>query len=115
MPLIAGTPMLRPTTGKSTASTMSCLAFFCSASSLSLGERKIIILFTIAVFSEELIVLLDEPEASLSIVWQEQLIMDIIENTNYKNLIVATQSPYVIENESLDEYIIPLIDGEYDE
>lgn len=82
---------------------------------LSSGERKIIILFTIAVFSDELIILLDEPESSLSVVWQEQLIPDILDNTNFKRLIIATQSPYVIESETLDEYIIPLIDGDINE
>lgn len=82
---------------------------------LSSGERKIIILFTIAVFSDDLIILLDEPETSLSVVWQEQLIPDILDNTYFKRLIVATQSPYVIESETLDEYIIPLIDGDINE
>lgn len=82
---------------------------------LSSGERKLIILFTIAVFSDDLIILLDEPESSLSVVWQEQLIPDIFDNTNFKKLIIATQSPYVIESEILDDYIIPLIDGDINE
>ena len=59
--------------------------------------------------------MLDEPEASLSIVWQEQLIPDLLENVNFNRLLIATQSPYIIESEDLDEYIIPLIDGDQNE
>ena len=79
---------------------------------LSSGEKKIIILFMLLVFSKNQIILLDEPEASLSIVWQENLLKDIINNFDFNKIIVATQSPYIIESEDLDEYIIPLIDGE---
>ena len=64
------------------------------------------------VFSKSQIILLDEPEASLSIVWQENLLKDIINNFDFNKIIVATQSPYIIESEDLDEYIIPLIDGD---
>ena len=67
------------------------------------------------VFSKNQIILLDEPEASLSIVWQENLLKDIINNFDFNKIIVATQSPYIIESEDLDEYIIPLIDGEQNE
>lgn len=79
---------------------------------LSSGEKKIIILFMLLVFSKNQIILLDEPEASLSIVWQENLLKDIINNFDFNKIIVATQSPYIIESEDLDEYIIPLIDGD---
>lgn len=79
---------------------------------LSSGEKKIIILFMLLVFSKSQIILLDEPEASLSIVWQENLLKDIINNFDFNKIIVATQSPYIIESEDLDEYIIPLIDGD---
>ena len=82
---------------------------------LSSGEKKIIILFMFLVFSKNQIILLDEPEASLSIVWQENLLKDIINNFDFNKIIVATQSPYIIESEDLDDYIIPLIDGEQNE
>lgn len=82
---------------------------------LSMGEKRIIILLTISVFSDDLIVLLDEPETSLSVVWQEQLLPDLIGSSKLNKLIVATQSPYIIESEDLDEYIIPLIDGDANE
>lgn len=79
---------------------------------LSMGEKKIILLFTFSIFSEDMIILLDEPEASLSIIWQQELLLDIIDNTKFKRLIVATQSPYICESEKLDNYIIPLISGD---
>ena len=75
---------------------------------LSAGEQKIIILLTISVFSDDLIILLDEPETSLSVVWQKELLMDIVSNSKLKNLIVATQSPYIVSNNELLEYLVLL-------
>ena len=51
---------------------------------LSTGEQKIIILFLLSIFSDDLIILLDEPETSLSVVWQKELITDLEKNS--KNL-----------------------------
>lgn len=73
---------------------------------LSAGERKIIILFTVTVFSDNLIILLDEPETSLSPVWQKNILMDINNNSNLSKLIVATQSPYLISNNELLEFLV---------
>ena len=75
---------------------------------LSTGEKKIIILFTLTIFSDNSIIIIDEPEASLSIVWQRELLPDIILNTKYKKLIVATQSPYIVSDNELMEYLICL-------
>lgn len=75
---------------------------------LSAGEQKIIILLTISVFSDNLIILLDEPETSLSIIWQEQLIPDLVENTKFKNIVVATQSPYIVRSDELLNNIVYL-------
>lgn len=80
---------------------------------LSAGEKKIIILFCLTVFTDNLIILLDEPEISLSIVWQEKLLPDLLKNVNLTKLLVATQSPYIIESEKLDNYIVGLTDGDY--
>jgi predicted ATPase len=75
---------------------------------LSSGEKKLIILFTIIMFSDNLIILLDEPEMSLSVTWQKDLLTDVIINTNYIKLLVTTQSPYIVSNDELAEYLICL-------
>ncbi len=74
---------------------------------LSEGEKKIIILFTTLVFSDNMIVLIDEPETSLSAVWQKELIKDII-SCNYNRLIIATQSPYIVSHDEYLDYLICL-------
>ena len=75
---------------------------------LSAGEKKIIILFMLIVFSENEIILLDEPEASLSVVWQKELIKDIITNCSFNKLVVATQSPYIVSNDEFIENLVCL-------
>lgn len=72
---------------------------------LSYGERRVILLMILTHFSNDSIVLLDEPETSLSIVWQKQLVPDIINNQNSRNIVVATQSPFIVDTEELIEYI----------
>ncbi len=80
--------------------------------SLSEGERKLIVIFTLCTLFDDVVLLLDEPETSLSIVWQETLIPDLLNNTNVKNIIVATQSPYITVDDSLTESIYPIISEE---
>ena len=79
---------------------------------LSAGEQKLIIIFLISVLCDNIILLLDEPEVSLSIVWQEDLIPDLLKYTNLKNIIVATQSPSIIHSDELLDSIIGLPMGE---
>ena len=71
---------------------------------VSSGERKIIILFALQIFYSECTFLLDEPELSLSILWQESLVPDLIANGNNK-FVIATHSPYIAKDESIQEYI----------
>ena len=79
---------------------------------LSAGERKLIILFTVAIFSDNMIVLLDEPETSLSVIWQKELLNDLTKNSNYKNLIVCTQSPFIVSDDMIKNVIcLPMGDS----
>ena len=79
---------------------------------LSSGEKKLIILFTISIFSENMIILLDEPETSLSVVWQKELINDLEKSSNYKNLIVCTQSPFIVDDDMINNVIcLPMGDN----
>ena len=73
---------------------------------LSSGEKKILLLLTLMMFFDGLSVLLDEPELSLSVVWQESLLEDIIANGFFENIIVATHSPYMAMNETVQQYMV---------
>ena len=69
-------------------------------SEISSGEVKIIVLLFAATFSKSLKIFIDEPELSLSIAWQEEILQDIIDNGECK-IVVATHSPYMAGNELL--------------
>lgn len=68
---------------------------------LSSGEKQIISLFSkLYLESEEKsIVIIDEPELSLSIRWQEMLLPDIMRSKNCSFLLTVTHSPFIFENE----------------
>lgn len=69
---------------------------------LSSGEKQEIVLFYELIFksgNNELL-LIDEPEISLHIVWQKKFMDDLLRIVKYKgiNVIVATHSPQIINN-----------------
>ena len=66
---------------------------------LSSGEQRLITLLANCIFSDEKIILIDEPEISLSIKNQSKLMLDIsniLEQAN-KTLIIATHAPYLFK------------------
>ena len=66
---------------------------------LSSGEQRLITLLTNCIFSDEKIILIDEPEISLSIKNQSKLMLDmsnILKQAN-KTLIIATHAPYIFQ------------------
>ena len=71
-------------------------------SQLSSGEKQEVVLFYDLIFSmkEKLLLLIDEPEISLHIVWQKKFLDDLIEVTQKIGLqvIVATHSPQIVSN-----------------
>jgi predicted ATPase len=74
---------------------------------LSSGEKKIITMITAAFLGEQNgILILDEPELSLSIPWQEKLI-DYMKQYKGK-LIIATQSNNVVLDRHF-EFVIPML------
>ena len=77
-------------------------------SALSSGERKILTILIIAIFYQDKILLIDEPELSLSLVWQEKLLPLLMEKTNINKIIVATHSPYLVSNGFIADSIVPL-------
>ena len=73
---------------------------------LSSGEKKIILLLVLSMFSDGVKMILDEPELSLSVLWQESLLPDLCEEGCLKNLIVATHSPYMAMDERVQDYMV---------
>lgn len=72
---------------------------------LSSGEKQIVSLFNHLYLSnqKEYIVLIDEPELSLSVKWQKTFLEDVYKGGFCKGLIAVTHSPFIFDN-SLDEY-----------
>lgn len=76
---------------------------------LSSGEKQVASLFTHLYLSRdaEQIVIIDEPELSLSVQWQKSLLPDILESETCKLLIAVTHSPFIYAN-NLDPYAVDL-------
>ncbi|SFV28908.1 AAA family ATPase [Hyphomicrobium facile] len=67
---------------------------------LSSGEKQVISLFAHLYLSQrQKIVLIDEPELSLSIEWQRRLLPDVVNSPTCLQLLAITHSPFVFENE----------------
>ncbi len=67
---------------------------------LSSGEKQMISLFAkLYLYESPKIILIDEPELSLSIGWQRQILVDVIKSPLCRQLIAITHSPFVFDNE----------------
>jgi predicted ATP-dependent endonuclease of OLD family len=77
--------------------------------SLSSGEKQVASLFTHLFLSKQTsqLVIIDEPELSLSVPWQKTLLPDIANSGNCALLIAVTHSPFIYANE-LDMYAVDL-------
>jgi hypothetical protein len=79
---------------------------------LSSGEKQIVSLFSHLYLSgkHNYLVLIDEPEMSLSVPWQRKFLMDISKGEFCMGLIAATHSPFIYDNDlrkyahSLEEF-----------
>lgn len=78
-----------------------------SLSKLSSGEKQIVSLFSKIYLesNKNIIVLFDEPELSLSIEWQKQLLPDVLESHKCDFLLSVTHSPFIFKND-LEKYAI---------
>ena len=65
---------------------------------LSSGEKRIILLFLYVVFSKEKIILIDEPEISLSLNYQSKFVDDIVRLADNKKIMMATHAPYIYDD-----------------
>jgi predicted ATPase len=84
---------------------------------LSSGEKQIISMFSKVYLSDldkRFYILFDEPELSLSMTWQKQLLPDILNSNKCDFLMAVTHSPFIFDNEldryavGLNEYVKPL-------
>lgn len=67
--------------------------------SLSSGEKQMISLFAkLFLYPKEKIVLIDEPELSLSLDWQRQILVDVVNAPLCRQVIAITHSPFVFDN-----------------
>lgn len=79
---------------------------------LSSGEKQIVSLFS-KLYLEHFendsksIVIIDEPELSLSLMWQEKLLPDIMHSGKCALLITVTHSPFIFRNE-FDKYAVDI-------
>jgi predicted ATPase len=76
---------------------------------LSSGEKQIVSLFSHMYLSGEskFFVVIDEPELSLSVPWQQRFLPDILGTGRCNGLIAVTHSPFIWDNE-LEQYVKPL-------
>lgn len=84
-----------------------------SIDSLSSGEKQVVSLFArLYLYQKKKIILYDEPELSLSIGWQTQLLPDVCRSPDFQQIITITHSPFIFDNE-LDSYASNLIVSPY--
>ena len=76
---------------------------------LSSGEKQIVSLFAQIYLDidKKFVMLLDEPELSLSIFWQEKLLSDIYNSGQCEFLLAVTHSPFIFRD-SMQEYVVGL-------
>lgn len=70
-------------------------------SDLSSGEKQIVSLFSHLLLStrQRCLVIIDEPELSLSVPWQRRFLYDIRDSGRTSGMIAATHSPFVYEGD----------------
>ncbi len=67
---------------------------------LSSGEKQMISLFArLYLYPKNKLILIDEPELSLSLDWQRKILPDILAATKCEQVIAITHSPFIFDNE----------------
>lgn len=66
---------------------------------LSSGEKQIVSLFSHLILSKQkYFVIIDEPELSLSVPWQERFLQDIYNTEDCEGILAVTHSPFIFRN-----------------
>ena len=76
---------------------------------LSSGEKQVVSLFSHLYLDEarDQIVIIDEPELSLSVPWQKRFLPDILESNHCSFVLSVTHSPFIYQNR-LEEFAVDL-------
>ena len=70
-----------------------------SLDALSSGEKQMVSLFArMYLYPKKKIVLIDEPELSLSIDWQRGILIDVLLSPHCEQVVAITHSPFVFDN-----------------
>ena len=71
---------------------------------LSSGEKQIVSLFSHIYLSgaRSYFIIIDEPELSISVAWQQRFLQDLIDTQMCEGLIAVTHSPFIFENRLAD-------------
>ena len=80
---------------------------------LSSGEKQVVSVFSYLYLSkpEQFLILIDEPELSLSVPWQKKFVVDIAKGNQCAGVVAVTHSPFIFDNElrpfahALEEFI----------
>lgn len=74
---------------------------------LSSGERQVIFIFLKVINGDvdNSLILMDEPEISLHLSWQEKLLSEIVRVNDNSQIIIVTHSPAIVMNGWLDSFI----------
>ena len=74
---------------------------------LSSGERQVIFIFLKVINGsvDNSLILMDEPEISLHLSWQENLLSEIVKVNSNSQIIIVTHSPAVVMNGWLDSFV----------
>lgn len=76
---------------------------------LSSGEQRLLTLILNSIFSSEKLLLIDEPEISLSLNYQSRIMNDLLETLGDKKVILATHAPFIYKAcKSLDFDLVEL-------
>ena len=68
----------------------------CTIEGLSSGERQLLVIFAHSFFNQNNVFIIDEPELSLHLGWQEKLADTIFSANPSSQFILATHSPEII-------------------
>ncbi|HII4446592.1 AAA family ATPase [Clostridium perfringens] len=68
--------------------------------SLSSGEKQVVSMFSCLYLSpiNNILILIDEPELSLSVPWQKRYLLDIVNGEACVGIVAVTHSPFVFDN-----------------
>lgn len=70
-----------------------------SLDALSSGEKQMVSLFAkLFLYPDKKIILIDEPELSLSLDWQKEILPDVIRAPLCRQVIAITHSPFIFDN-----------------